>query len=90
MTPSRAARLLSMVSDTSDPGRLANALLLTPSIGNAFKNGHAHVYISGGKRWDDLDENAGKNDLEAKVSISNPLPHIATSIYLLTSTSFLK
>lgn len=90
MTPSRAARLLSMVSDTSDPGRLENSLLLTPSISNAFKNGHLRVHISGAKPWDDLDEDAGKDDLEAKVSISNPLPHIATSIYLLTSTSFLK
>ncbi|KFY23059.1 hypothetical protein V493_06131 [Pseudogymnoascus sp. VKM F-4281 (FW-2241)] len=30
MTPSRAARLKNMVSDRSDPGRLANALLLAP------------------------------------------------------------
>lgn len=81
MTPSRAARLQNMVSDRTDPGKLANALLLAPGVQHAFKNGHLQVRIHGAKSWDKLDEDAGKDDLTAKVSISNRLPHIAIGIY---------
>lgn len=82
MTPSRAARLKSMVSDRTDQGRLANALFLAPSIQHAFKNGHLQVRLYSAKSWDSLDGDACEDDLKAKVSIFNPPPHIATSIYL--------
>lgn len=82
MTPSRAARLLSMVLDTSDPGRLENALLFTPSVLRAFQNGHVHVRRQGAKSWDDIDEDAGKDELKSIVSISNPQARITVSIYL--------
>lgn len=82
MTPSRAARLQSMVSDRSESGRLANALLLAPSIQRAFKNGHLQARLASAKNWNSLDEDAGKDDLKAEVSISNPPPHIAIRIYL--------
>lgn len=85
MSPSRAARLLSMVSDTSDPGRLANSLLLTPSVLRAFQNGHLQVRLHSAKSWNDLDEDGGKDELKSGVSTSNPHPHITISFYLFTS-----
>jgi hypothetical protein len=71
-----------MVSDTSDPGRLANALLFTPSILRAFQNGHVQVCLRLAKSWDDLDEYAGQDMLKAGVRISNQQPHITISSYL--------
>jgi hypothetical protein len=68
MTPSRAARLLNMVSDRSDSGILANALFLTPSIQRAFTHGHLQVRISGGLNWNSIDEDADTDDPKVKVS----------------------
>ncbi|KFX97169.1 hypothetical protein O988_04998 [Pseudogymnoascus sp. VKM F-3808] len=65
MTPSRATRLQSMVSDTSDSARLANALLLTPSVLRAFQNGHLQVRLHGAKSWDDLNEDSGEDMAKA-------------------------
>ncbi|OBT85929.1 hypothetical protein VE02_04776 [Pseudogymnoascus sp. 03VT05] len=79
MTPSRAARLLSMVSDTSDPGRLANALLFTPSILRAFQNGHVQ---------DDIDEDAGRDELKSGYFMMPIYPEKYEDIVLADRTSF--
>lgn len=81
MTPSRAARLRSMILDTSDAGRLSNAWLLTPSILHALQNGHLQVRFRGARNWNTLDEDAATDDLKAEVSISNLEPHFATDFY---------
>ncbi|KFY12416.1 hypothetical protein V492_03886, partial [Pseudogymnoascus sp. VKM F-4246] len=82
MTPTRAARLLSMVSDMSDTGRLQNALLLTPSILQAFQNGHIDIGSPGAKSWNDIDEDSGRDDLKSELKVG--------ALYnLQVSTSFL-
>lgn len=68
--PLRAARLRSMLSDTSDAGRLLNAWLLTPSILRAFRNGHLQIRLRGAKNWNTLKEDAGTDESKAEVSIS--------------------
>ncbi|OBT76075.1 hypothetical protein VF21_03517 [Pseudogymnoascus sp. 05NY08] len=88
MTPSRAARLQSMVSDRTDPGKLTNALLLAPGVQHAFKNGHLQVRIHGAKSWDSLDEDAGKDDLKAKYFIFEICPEPYDHILLADRSSF--
>ncbi|KFY36097.1 hypothetical protein V494_05322 [Pseudogymnoascus sp. VKM F-4513 (FW-928)] len=88
MTPPRTARLLSMVSDTSNPGRLANALLFTPSVLRAFQNGHVQVRRHLAKSWDDIDEDAGQDEREAGYFMMPIYPEKYGDIVLADRTLF--
>ncbi|OBT62546.1 hypothetical protein VE03_07400 [Pseudogymnoascus sp. 23342-1-I1] len=88
MSPSRAARLKNMVSDRTDPGRLANALFLAPGIQHAFQNGHLQVRLYSAKGWDSLDEDAGNDDLKAEYIIFEICPEPYNHILLADRSSF--
>lgn len=52
LTPARAEYLKRTLSATSDSEALHNVLLVSPSIGYAFRNGHLRIHVPPSLGWD--------------------------------------
>ena len=68
LTPSGAAQLRDMLLDTSEQGMLVNSMLLTPSVSDAFRNGHLQVRLRGRRDWEKFDRIAAEGASSATVS----------------------